>query len=177
MPIEFHCPACGKGIRAPETAGGKYGKCPYCGVSAYIPLPPAAEEEISLAPLDSKAEQARERLRQESISYAAQVDHEQPGKYDVGPSDKGGKGAAGARPAAARDDEVIDVHDLVEQYVTAMRESNLVEAERIASRLKRRREQTVEYVDGLLLDQMGLSVKGVPKAVVSGFLKSLKERM
>lgn len=175
MPIEFHCPACGKGIRAPDAAGGKYGKCPYCGVSAYIPLPSTELDVIPLAPVDSKTEQMRERLRRESISYAAQVDHDQPAKYDVGPSDKSKRPPAGG--AAPRDDETIDVHELVEQYVLAMCDSNLTEGERIATRLKRRREQTVEYVEGLLLDQIGLNVKGVRKEVVRGFLKSLLERL
>lgn len=180
MAIEIHCPACSKGIRAPDDAGGKRGKCPYCGASVYIPMPAAEVEDIPLAPVDPRAERERERLRQESILYAAQVDHDEPPKYDVGASARSA-GVSGAAPRgrerSAADDEPIDVHDLVQKFVLAMRDSNLVEADRIAGRLRRRREQTDEYVQGLLLDQMGLSVKGVPQAVVNGFLKNLLERI
>ncbi len=180
MPIEIHCPACSKGIRAPDDAGGKTGKCPYCGAAVYIPMPAAELDEIPLAPVDPKLEREREKLRKDSITYAASVDQEQGGKYDVTPSAKGGKssGATGReRPASARDEEPIDVHDLVEKFIFAMRDSDLNEADRIATRLKRRKDQTHEYVQGLLLDQMGLSVKGVPQAVVNGFLKNLLERL
>ena len=54
MSIEVHCPKCGKVIRAPDDAGGKHGRCPSCKESVYVPLPPADEGEIKLAPLDEE---------------------------------------------------------------------------------------------------------------------------
>ncbi|MCH7474571.1 MAG: cytochrome C oxidase subunit IV family protein [Gemmatimonadetes bacterium] len=48
MSIELHCPQCEKLIKAPDTAGGRHGKCPYCGRDVYIP---AISATAALAPV------------------------------------------------------------------------------------------------------------------------------
>jgi len=75
MSIELHCPECQKLIRAPDSAGGKRGKCPYCKRTVYIPSPPDETEEIALAPLDDEEVKREAALRKEAIQYAAAVDH------------------------------------------------------------------------------------------------------
>lgn len=42
MPIEFHCPECGKLLRVPDDAAGKQARCPSCGAVATIPAGPGA---------------------------------------------------------------------------------------------------------------------------------------
>jgi DNA-directed RNA polymerase subunit RPC12/RpoP len=37
MAITFHCGHCGKKIEAPDSAGGKWGKCPSCHNKVYVP--------------------------------------------------------------------------------------------------------------------------------------------
>ena len=37
MPIEFHCPGCGKLMRTPDETAGRKGKCPHCGTKVQIP--------------------------------------------------------------------------------------------------------------------------------------------
>jgi predicted RNA-binding Zn-ribbon protein involved in translation (DUF1610 family) len=39
MPITFHCPNCGKKLRAPESAAGKSSTCPGCGNTVTCPEP------------------------------------------------------------------------------------------------------------------------------------------
>jgi len=111
MAIELHCPLCNKLIRAPDNAGGKRGKCPYCAGSVYIPMPPDEQSEIPLAPVDETVEKRKERLRKESTAYAAQVDHAQKPKYDTGPPASGASSSydvsrhvetSRARPAKTR---------------------------------------------------------------------------
>ena len=46
MTINFECGACGRTIEAPDAAGGKRGKCPYCGQSNDIPRPPAEAGDL-----------------------------------------------------------------------------------------------------------------------------------
>ncbi len=75
MSIELHCPKCAKLIRAPDNAGGKRGKCPYCKESIYIPLRPDEAEEIGIAPIDEEEERRVKELRRESIGYVAAVGH------------------------------------------------------------------------------------------------------
>jgi uncharacterized RDD family membrane protein YckC/predicted RNA-binding Zn-ribbon protein involved in translation (DUF1610 family) len=46
MSIELNCDACGKRIRARDSAAGKRAKCPGCGDPIVIPLPQTADEEV-----------------------------------------------------------------------------------------------------------------------------------
>lgn len=173
MPIELHCPSCEKLIRAPDNAGGKHGKCPYCETKVYIPLPPSDDDdEISIAPLDESDAEA-ERLRREAVRYAATVDRE------ADPGDRGEPLAPrGPRPGpASAPGEVIDLSDLVEQFVLAMKASKLDEADKIAARLKRAGPRAKDHVEGLLLDPTPPPIEGVPKPLVMGFLKALLERL
>jgi phage FluMu protein Com len=41
MPIEFHCPSCGKLLRTPDESAGKKAKCPQCATIVEIPRPAA----------------------------------------------------------------------------------------------------------------------------------------
>lgn len=176
MSIEFNCPSCEKSIRAPDTAGGKYGKCPVCEVKVYIPMPPSSdEEEIKIAPIDEEEERRERELMRESVRYAATFDKE---------SDKlppeGAEGRGGARRGAAAEPppgEVIDVAEEVEAFVVAMRDSRLPDAERVLARLKRSGARAKDYVEGLMLDPTPPPIGGVPKPLLMGFLKSLLSRL
>jgi len=173
MPIELHCPDCEKLIRAPDNAGGRHGKCPFCQAKVYIPLPPSVEDEIAIAPLDDSDREA-ERLRKEAIRYAASVDKE----ADTG--DRGGDAPprGGSRPGpASAPGEVIDLGDNVQAFVLAMKASKLDEAEKIAGRLKRAGGRAKDYVEGLILDPTPPPIEGVPRPLVMGFLKALLERL
>lgn len=173
MPIELHCPACGKTIKAPDDAGGKRGKCPYCAASVYIPMPHAANEgDIKIAPVDEAAERRREKLLKESITIAAAVAHEVGGVPDV-------RGGNAARPAIPRETGSPNaaVSDLVKDYLLAMKESQLESCESILRQLRRQKEAATEHVQGLLLDQVGARVPGIPDKLVHAFLKNLGERL
>ncbi len=204
MSIEFRCQSCGKSVRASDEAGGKRGKCPYCKVSVYIPAPTEESGEIGLAPVDESTQARQEQLRQESIRYAASVDGDQspkprgfsprdasaPKPRGFSPRDASaraearGSGASASsepgkadKPANKVGDAVIDFPDEIANFVRAMHQSKLDVAERIAGRLKRRSSQTKDYVQDLLVDQMGLTIEGIPPPLVQGFLKKLLERL
>jgi len=166
MSIELHCTKCGKLIRAPETAGGQHGKCPYCEERVYIPMPPEEGDEIDLAPLDEEDEQREARLRQESISYAARVAHDTSG--------------GGADPSIGDDaapGEAIDLAAEVERFVIAMRDSKLDDADEAVASLKRTASRARDYVEGLMLDELPPQVEDVPPPVLTGFLKTLLNRL
>ena len=172
MSIEIHCSHCQKLIRAPDEAGGKHGKCPYCKQSVYIPTPP--DDGIALAPIDEADERRDEELRRESISYSASVDRDKGSKYDVG--DGGGK----RRPDAGNTidaREAIDVTAEVEGYIVAMRDSKLDKADAIVLRLRRSRRRARNHIEALILDQMPPSIGNVPAPLMKGFLKSLLGRL
>ena len=176
MSIELNCPNCEHTIRAPDDAGGKHGKCPYCQAKVYIPAPVTDDDIIPLAPIDETEEERERELRRESLRYAASFDKEgdtsAPGES---------RGAAGARrgtpgtpPAPG---EVVDIPSEVERYVVAMRDSKLDDAERVAAKLKRSGSRARDYVEGLLLDPTPPPIGNLPRPLLQGFLKSLSSRL
>jgi hypothetical protein len=172
MSIELHCTKCGKLVRAPDDAGGRRGKCPYCGESVYIPLPPDENDEIRIAPVDEEEERRAEELRRESTEYFASVGHGTDVPETGGAADTGRR--ADATPAA---DEVVDIDLEVEAYIAAMRDSKLDIVEQTSERLKGTGSRARDYVQNLLHDEMLPEVKGVPPPLIKAFLKKLLDRM
>lgn len=173
MSIELHCPQCQKLIRAPDEAGGRRGKCPYCKNSVYIPTPPDEAGEIALAPLDEEEERRAEELRRESLRYAAAVDKAKDSKFLAGQA----ASSADGPPPAPTGADVVDVAAEAETYILAMRDSKLDAAEAAAARLKQVGARARDYVQGLLLDEMPPQFENVPGPVVQGFLKALLSRL
>ena len=170
MSIEFHCSKCSKLVRAPRSAGGKRGKCPYCKESVYIPTPPEEIEDIPLASI-SEADLARERrLQDEARQLTAAIDREDSGKYDTGePPTVGGDSAV----ALPRDFDA-DVPTLVNEYLSAMVESDMGRADVATRQLKKHSAQAKVHVQRLMADETSPSDLGnVPTAVYKGFLRSL----
>lgn len=175
MSIELHCPHCEKLIRAPENAGGKHGKCPYCQQSVYIPMPMSDADAIPLAPLDEADARREEELLKESIQYASAIDRDND--QSDNPVSRGGSSSPAAREKADTSPVFVDVPVEVERFVRAMHGSKLDEAEKIVSRLKRSGSRARDYVDGLYLDQMPPQMSGIPGPLIKGFLKALLERL
>jgi phage FluMu protein Com len=175
--IEIHCDHCGKLIRAPEGAGGKRGKCPYCEQSVYIPTPPDELEEIALAPLDDEEERRAEQLRDESIAYAAALDKATGPAYDVGSGASSGKAGAKGGSTGGGGGANVDVAEEVKRFVLAMSQSKLDETEAILNRLRKAKVRANDHVQGLLLDEMPPKIGNVPPALAKGFLKALGDRL
>jgi len=172
MSVELHCPKCGKLIRAPDDAGGKRGKCPYCKETVYVPSPNPEHEEIPVAPLDEEEIEHERELRREAISYAAALDHETA--TDAGEGTGSGRRDAGS---ALDPGETIDVDYEVEAFVLAMRDSKLDAAERIIKKLMKARIQARDYIQGVLMDEMPRQFENVPAPLAQGFLKTLLARI
>lgn len=164
MSIDLHCPKCTKLIRAPDSAGGKHGKCPYCKESVYVPTPPDQVEEIGVAPLDEDAERHAEELRRESLDYVASIGH-------------ASENPSGADRGAQAPGQVVDIGTEVEAYILAMRDSKLDDAERIVARLKRTGHRARDYVEALSIDEMPPEIENVPPPLIQAFLKKLLDRL
>ena len=184
MSIELHCSKCGKLIRAPDHAGGKHGKCPYCKESVYVPMTHDDGDEIGLAPIDKEEQRRAEELRRESTKYIAAVGHE------VGPPQSAGSGApsgstdeasgAGAPPRPGDDlapGEIVDFAADVQAFIAAMRDSKLDEAEQVTERLRQAGKRARDYVQGMLLDEVPPAIEDVPPPLVQGFVKTLLNRL
>jgi len=164
MTIRFHCEHCGKTVEAPDSAGGRRGKCPYCQGSNYIPTP-GDEEEIDLAPLDESTERLRRQeereLRQadrDLLSETSHGTHPSPRLSERDPSD--------ARPE--------DLHHVVVNYALNMAAGDL---ERAATHVRtfRRfgsvgRQAVDDFLSGRVLEP---ALDKVPVKVLQGFLHNL----
>lgn len=172
MSIELHCPQCEKLIRAPDDAGGRHGKCPYCECQVYIPTPHDEGEAIELAPIDEQELKREAELRREAIAMESQVAHESAKL----PPDTGAPRAARRRPTQTPG-EVIDTAAQVQRFLIAMRDSKLDQADQAVALLKRGGERSLDFVQGLLVDEMPPQIENVPPPVLTGFLKTLLGRL
>jgi len=173
MSIDLHCPGCQKLIRAPDDAGGRHGKCPYCGRKVYIPMP---ESEVDLFDIEEpdESERAREEaLRREAAAYAAGVAHAE-GQIPAG-ADEGVGGDAVREPELPG--EVVDVAFEVDTFLEAMRDSDLDKAEAAVARLARSKKRAKDYIENAMVDEMPPQIEGVPEPVMKGFLKTLLNRL
>lgn len=68
MAITFQCDNCGKEIKAKDSAGGKWGKCPSCKHKLYVPdVANNEEEELTFAPVDEDAQRREKELMAETL--------------------------------------------------------------------------------------------------------------
>ncbi len=173
MSIELHCNHCSKLIRAPESAGGKHGTCPYCKQTVYIPTVASNDDVIAVAPLDAEDERRAAELKQESVEMSASVDRDTGGKYDVGDA---GVGQTGSKLIGGLG-ESVEIDALVEQFVLAMRDSKLDTIGQIVATLKRVRAAARDHVEGILTDEMPAPIGDLPVPLMKGFLKDLLARL
>ncbi len=173
MSIELHCPQCQKLIRAPDEAGGRRGKCPFCKNNVFIPRPPDETEEIGLAPIDEEEERRAEEARRESLRFVAAVDKAKDSKLLAGEAASSVNGPPPVPTAGGGDNIAAEV----ETFIIAMRDSKLDAAEAAATRLRSAGARARDYVQGLLVDEIPPEFENVPAPVVQGFLKALLSQL
>lgn len=127
MSISFHCEQCGKKVKAPDTAGGKWGNCPQCRHRCYIPMPiPDDMPELQLAPLDESAESQIDRMMQETHSVTQYILHETDPIEGGGPDEE---------DAARRAEEKQVIKQCI-LYLRQMVDGELMRAEKTLEELK-----------------------------------------
>lgn len=187
MAIEFHCPFCGKPIRAPDSAGGKHGQCPSCHQTVYVPTADITDDEIlSVEPLDMKAE--RERLAAEKkarelqrrVLHEREAPPERAGDVDARRRAAGAAlGGGAARPAAAAGPMIrpkADLERMIKEYVLAMAGGKLDRAERLAAEIHANMALAEEIIQRLTVDEIPpQELAHIPRPVLIGFFKQLRQ--
>lgn len=169
MSIEIHCSQCNKLIKAPDNAGGKRGKCPYCSNSVYIPMPHDDDDVIGLAPIDEAEEQRAEKERRVAARYASEVAH----GTDAGPDNTESSSPSSKDSGTAN----INVEEEVENFLRAMGTSSLDDAEAAVTRLNRAGKNAKQHIKDQNAEDLAALVGGIPVPVVKGFLKTLLGRL
>lgn len=163
MSIELHCPQCQKSIKAPDSAGGKNGKCPYCKASVYIPNPHDDIEILSITPIDEQEARHDAELRHESAQFAAAVGH----LADGGPK------SDDEHPQA----KFVEVETDVDIYIRSMHTSKLEDAQAAMARLKTGGKRSRKYINELLEEGADLPFANVPGPLALGFLRKLLKKI
>jgi hypothetical protein len=166
MAIKLHCNACGKKIEAPDSAGGKWGKCPACHTKIYVPLPQTDDDELKLAPLDETEEQKQKQLMQETFQLTQHILEEK------GPSEAPGT----VGPVPEVNEETL-TNDII-RYLRQMANGDLNTAQHTAESIvpHRRKASTI-------LEQLAKSyppdpeLEDIPPQVLSGLIRNLRTRI
>ena len=166
MPIRLHCDHCGKKIEAPDSAGGKWGKCPACHNKVYVPQP-AADDELKLAPIDETEEERRKRLMHESFELTKDILHEKA-------PDPAEPAAGGTAPEIS--EEELTNH--VIRYLRQMADGALDEAQNTADRIAPHRRAAIAILDSLAKsDAPDPELEDIPAQVLSGLIRNMRTRL
>ncbi|MFW6133250.1 MAG: hypothetical protein ACOC8F_05080 [Planctomycetota bacterium] len=165
MSITFHCEHCRKQIKAPDSAGGKRGKCPFCGQSNYIPTEVSDEDVLPLTPVDEEAE----RKREEELQRLVREEQSRLGEEDT----------LEEVPLDQRDSvSSRDLHHLVVNYCLDMAEGKLERAETHVEKLKGYGKPGVQAVDEFLTgNALEPALDEMPPKVKNGYLNQLREKV
>jgi hypothetical protein len=166
MPITFHCEYCGKKIEAPDSAGGKWGKCPACHNKLYVPNL-GSDEELELAPIDESGEAKQKQLMAESYKLTQNIllERETP------------NGLAGtATPASGIGDK-----ELTKNIITYLRQTadgELEQAEGIADLIVSCGDRALKILDRIALSEMPEpELADIPQQMLSGLIRNLRTRI
>jgi hypothetical protein len=167
MPIKLHCDHCGKEIKAPDNAGGKWGKCPACHNRVYVPLPATEDDELKMSPVDEGEVQKQRQLMAETFRLTRDILEEQNMPE-----------AAAAPGGPAPEISEQQLTEYIVRYLRQMVDGRLDEAQRTAERIVPHRRKAA-----VILDQFAKSdapdpeLEDIPKQVLSGFIRNLRTRI
>jgi len=164
MAITFHCECCKKKINAPDTAGGKWGKCPFCSHKCYIPLPPSDDdEELTLASIDDNEEQNYKKMILETQNVTLSLLHQTKEPDDNGK------------------DTNIDGKDLAKMilnYLKLMAAGSLDEAHNLAEKISPHKKAAKPVLEKLLNAKTPLpGLHEIPKKVLEHYIKDMMAKM
>ncbi|MHC4460674.1 MAG: hypothetical protein ACYS6W_03330 [Planctomycetota bacterium] len=166
MTITFHCEHCGKKIEAPDSAGGKRGKCPACHNKVYVPGPDS-DEELTLAPIDESEEERKKRLMAETHKLTQDILQER--EVPDGPGE-----AAMSAPEVS--DKELTKNIIV--YLRQMANGDLDEAQRTADLIAPHGPQAVKILDNIALSEIPEpELADIPQQVLSGLIRNLRTRI
>ncbi len=167
MTITFNCEHCGKKVEAPDSVGGKWGKCPYCKQSNYIPAPVSDDDLIALAPEDAKEEKRTQdemqALRDQERGLIAEMDDAR----------------ASAAPLEYRDEvNAEDLYHLVVNYCLDLADSKLEQAQDHLVRLQRYPQSAATAVDDFISGKtIEPALDVIPTKLLNGFLNQLRDAL
>jgi hypothetical protein len=176
MSISFHCEHCGKKIEAPDTAGGKWGKCPGCHNKVYVPAskPAQPDDELRLAPLDTDDEVNKRKMLAEEARLRQDILKE----TNVPEEGAGHKNhsSAPSKPTALSDAELTTC---IISYIRQMADGELDQAEQTAlTIIPNGSTKAIKILERISLSEIPEpEIADIPQQVLSGLIKNLRSRL
>lgn len=170
MSIVIHCQNCKKKIKAPDSFGGKYGKCPFCQHKNYIPLPQEPDfDEIKLAPIDDQDQKQKQQMLLETYSLTQQIlqENQIPDEVNL---DNGGE--------REHQEEIPSnqLLNLIIKYLSNMAHSNLDAAQNILKDIIPHKEKANDLLDRLLRAGAGeKELQDISPTILKGLIANLKK--
>ncbi len=167
MAIVFHCEYCGKKIEAPDTAGGKWGKCPSCHNKLYVPGM-ESDEELKLAPLNESDRERERQLMAETYRLTQDIlkEREIP------------EGAV-AEPAGAiyeMSDSELKRNIII--YLRQMARSELDEADQTAALISPFGPRAREIIDRIALSEIPEpELSDIPQQILASSIRALRNTL
>jgi hypothetical protein len=170
MTVTFHCEYCGKRIEAPDSAGGKWGKCPACHNKLYVPNL-SEGEELKLAPIDEEEEARRRQLMDEThkLSEDILLEKEIPDEPTEADAD------ATVWPAEISDKQL---RKNIVSYLRQMAEGQDEAAKRSRGLIAPYGKRTIKILDKIALAEIPEpELAGIPQQVLSGLIRELRSKI
>ncbi|MEN6335772.1 MAG: hypothetical protein ABFE01_16085 [Phycisphaerales bacterium] len=168
MTIKLQCGLCGKKIEAPDSAGGKWGKCPGCHNKVYVPQPVVEDDELKLAPLDQTEEQRQRQLMLETLALTRDILQEKNVP----------EGGQGAGPTPGTDISEEKLTDFILRYLRQMANGDLDDAQRTAEQILPHRRKATLILDKLVTSkEPDPELEDIPKQVLLGYIRNLRSRL
>ncbi len=172
MGISFHCEHCGKKIEAPDTAGGKWGKCPACHNKVYVPANTPPDDVLRLAPIDTEEERRRKKM-------AAEVDRLR--EKILNEKDVPEEGAVPKNQSAAPEPGDLSNAELttfIISYLRQMADGELDLAEQTAKTILSNGQNAIRPLEKIALSEIPEpEIADIPQQVLSGLIKNLRNRI
>ena len=166
MAITFHCDHCGKEIKAADSAGGRWGKCPSCHNKLYVPNL-NIENELTLAPVDESEEEKKKRLMAETYQLTQDILKER--ELPEGATQISG-------PTSQMNEKELTKNIIL--YLRQMADGTLDEAETTAAAIAPHSGQAVAVLDKIALSDMPEpALAGVSPLVLAGLIRTLRSKI
>jgi len=166
MAIVFHCEHCGKEIRAADSAGGKWGKCPFCQNKLYVPSL-ETEEELKLAPIDDSELEREKQLMAETYKLTQDILKER--EVPEGP---------GAPAGAIYDMSEKELKNNIILFIRKMSSGDLDEAEMTAALIAPYKDKVIEIIDRIALSEIPEpQLSDIAPQVLPGFIRTLRSKI
>ena len=167
MSITLHCEYCNKKIEAPDSAGGKWGKCPSCHNKLYVPGGDSGEE-LKLTPVDETEEERKKRLMAESFKLVQDILQEKdvPDENAEPPAEK---------PFHLTDKELLQS---IIVYLRRMADGQLEEAQGTEELITACGDRAVKALDEIALSEIPEpELADIPSQILAGLIRNLRSKI